>query len=76
MENCVFENGKIYADYYGARRNFIVELKNNELLLTINPFHEFRPIFQQPFQRSLKYVFKYTIPDNNALVDDGQKKYR
>jgi hypothetical protein len=73
FENCVFENGKIYADYYGAKRNFIVELKNDQLLLTINPFHEFTPIIKQPFQRSLKYVFKYINPSKNAIIQDAQK---
>lgn len=73
LENCVFENGKIYTDYYGAKRNFIVELKNDQLLLTINPFHEFTPIIKQPFQRSLKYVFKYINPSKNAIIQDVQK---
>lgn len=47
--NCTVKENQLIGDYYGHKGNLKVELQNNNLLFTINPFAEFAPIVNQKF---------------------------
>jgi hypothetical protein len=74
FDNCHFKNGVIYGDFWGGKENVKIEIDQEKLLLTINPFHQFTPIVKQHFKRYPSAIFKYTNSQNNSYVLDGKKK--
>jgi hypothetical protein len=68
FDNCKFINGKIIGDYYGAKNNVILEIEDGNLLLTINPYHEFTPVVKQLFKKSGNLIFKYNSSNNNEFL--------
>ncbi|MDC3388292.1 hypothetical protein OAX11_02150 [Flavobacteriaceae bacterium] len=74
FDKCEFQNGVIYADFRGGERNVKIEIKEGNLVLTISPFHQFKPIIKQTFKRYHSYVLKYSISKNDTFILDGEKK--
>jgi len=68
FENCKFIDGKIIGDYYGGKKNVILELEDDKLLLTIDPFHEFTPTKKQVFKKSEEFIFKYNVSNSNSYL--------
>lgn len=73
FENCFFENGKIYGDYYGGKKNVILEIEQGNLLLTINPYHQFEPLKKQQFKKSQLSSFSYISQAENVMIKSGKK---
>lgn len=74
ITNCVFKNGKVYGDYYGGKENVIVEIEKDNLLLTIDPFHDFQPIQKQVFKKYPQSMYKYCSQQENTYVEYANKK--
>lgn len=74
FENCKFINGKIIGDYYGGKENAILVINEGNLLLTIDPFHEFQPIKKQLFKNQPEAIFKYCSQNENTYIKNGNQK--
>lgn len=74
IENCVFKKGKIFGDYYGGKENVILEIEEDNLLLTIDPFHDFQPIKKQLFKKHPQSIYKYCSQKENTYVQNTHKK--
>ena len=73
IENCQWRKGKIYGDYYGGKENVIIEMEDGNLLLTINPFHQFQSLEKQVFKKYPKSIFKYCSQEENAYLYNGSQ---
>jgi hypothetical protein len=73
FDNCKFIKGKIIGDYYGGKQNVILEIEEGNLLLTIDPFHQFQPIKKQEFKKYPQSIFKYCAKNGNTYIKYSNK---
>jgi hypothetical protein len=66
FQNCELKGGKIIGDFWGSQKNVKIELSHGNILLTVDPLHEFAPIIKQVFLKS---------PHNNDIIKKQHPLY-
>ena len=70
FDDCSIHDGLVLGNFWGGVENVNIEFdrKKNQLLLTINPFHNFSPIIRQEFVQLSPNRLKYVSTDNALNV--------